>query len=733
MFVGEGAGRWEMERGGPFAGKAGTMFGQCLNVGSILRSDHVVTNAIKCRCVQWQPCPFCDEGGLLLPDNKWALCPECNGKGERERLNPRTGDYYNAKPDWKQVQECGRRYLDIEMQKFDGDLIVPMGDVPLYATTAMRGITKLRGSVLEGRICRYCGEEELAHQLAQCSFGFTPHRVMPVYHPAYLLRNSAAEPITHKDFKRIPAVSAGGYEKQEHTEIKGYRRVLTDDEFDTWVSELDGPPAMDLETSGLDAENGYITVFGAAEAEGKAVCLTEKQAKAYFSTQPTIIGQNFYDFDIWWLLIHKLVTIDKLPTIIDTLLLGHAANPDTPNDLVTLVGEFAQRPLQAFWKSRQQYAEDEELVCMRDCDGTWRAKEGLVERLEDTGQWEMVEKDVLPLIPIAIKMRWKGIRIDKDKMTGAAVELDKMVEAEKDNFPFDNFNSHVQVKAWLYGEMGVRRRYDYKKGTITTGKPALTEIMEDPKTPDDVIPVLQKLIEVKQWNKLSSTFMKQRLDAGSRVHGHVNLAGARTGRFSYHDPNLQQIPPNAKDIFIADPGHIFIEFDFRQIEFLILLYFAGEWELLEKGLAGYDFHSMVASIFFGVPYESIDKHGPQRRRAKTINFGVVFGSGAYSLSIREGLPFEEVEEAYGKFLGGIPGVVRWRKEAVRDVRRRGFIETPFQWRRYLRPHGKFEETGIPRLRFSGDRRGPGEKTSGPAEHRKIAGVGGDLAAPTRPG
>ena len=162
MLVGEALGRWEMVRGGPFAGRAGTKFGECLTVGGILRSDHIVTNVVKCRPIQWYPCELCDDG--FLGDG--TPCPECDGKGEYPRLNPGTGDYYNTTPDWKMISECTKRYLMEEMREFTGDLIVPLGDVGLYATTGMRGITKLRGSILDSLLCSDCGEEVISHEFA---------------------------------------------------------------------------------------------------------------------------------------------------------------------------------------------------------------------------------------------------------------------------------------------------------------------------------------------------------------------------------------------------------------------------------------------------------------------------------------------------------------------------------------------------------------------------------------
>ncbi|KKK97180.1 hypothetical protein LCGC14_2655330, partial [marine sediment metagenome] len=167
------------------------------------------------------------------------------------------------------------------------------------------------------------------------------------------------------------------------------------------------------------------------------------------------------------------------------------------------------------------------------------------------------------------------------------------------------------------------------------------------------------------------------------IHAEPKITGTETGRLSYE--LLHQVPPHCKPAFLPDPGHLLFQFDYKQIELLVMLYVAREWELLGRCINdGFDFHTMTAADFYNKPYETIKKDRRDLRAAiKPISLGRLYGKGVRSTALDMEMTQKEVTEIYERYNKIIPGLSRFQSEEVDRVERKGYIHTEFGWRRWF--------------------------------------------------
>jgi DNA polymerase-1 len=311
----------------------------------------------------------------------------------------------------------------------------------------------------------------------------------------------------------------------------------------------------------------------------------------------------------------------------------------------------------------------------------WRVLKPRLVAERMTTVYETLER---PLIGVLARMERRGISIDRQvlsRLSGDFAQTAARVEAEIQEIAGEpiNVGSPKQLGDIIFGKMGLPGGSKTKTGAWSTSAQILDELAEQghdfPK----------KILEWRQVSKLKSTYT----DAlptyvhpqTHRVHTTYALAATTTGRLSSNEPNLQNIPVRTEDgrkirrAFIASPGHKLVSADYSQIELRLLAEIADIPVLKQAFRDGLDIHAMTASEMFGVPIK--DMPGEVRRRAKAINFGIIYGISAFGLANQLGIPREEASAYIKKYFERFPGIRAYMDETRDFCRAHGYVETLF--------------------------------------------------------
>jgi DNA polymerase I len=311
----------------------------------------------------------------------------------------------------------------------------------------------------------------------------------------------------------------------------------------------------------------------------------------------------------------------------------------------------------------------------------WRVLKPRLVAERMTAVYETLER---PLISVLARMERRGISIDRQvlsRLSGEFAQTAARVEAELQEIAGEpiNVGSPKQIGDILFGKMGITGGTKTKTGAWSTSAQILDELAEQ----GHEFP--KKILEWRQVSKLKSTYT----DAlptyvhpqTHRVHTTYALAATTTGRLSSNEPNLQNIPVRTEDgrkirrAFIASPGHKLVSADYSQIELRLLAEIADIPVLKQAFRDGLDIHAMTASEMFGVPVK--DMPGEVRRRAKAINFGIIYGISAFGLANQLGIAREEASAYIKKYFERFPGI-RAYMDSTRDFcRSHGYVETLF--------------------------------------------------------
>ncbi len=300
--------------------------------------------------------------------------------------------------------------------------------------------------------------------------------------------------------------------------------------------------------------------------------------------------------------------------------------------------------------------------------------------------FELVEK---PLIPMITAMNTWGIMIDepyflkvKEKMKHRLLEIEKDI-AKATNVTI-NLNSPKQLSQLLFGTLGLKPKGKVKaSGAYTTNAEALESLV-------DAHPIIAKLLEYREIQKLLTTYVEALLGHVQKdgcVHSTFLQNGTTTGRFSSTDPNLQNIPikgDGGKEIrhgFIARPGHVFIGCDYSQIELRVLAMLSKDSQLIDTFEKDQDIHARVAAEMFSVALEEVTND--MRRKAKVINFGILYGMGISALQKNLDSTRAEAVSYYENYFATFPTIANYIEQTKTFAREHGYTETMFGRRRYF--------------------------------------------------
>ncbi|MFA5935168.1 MAG: DNA polymerase [Candidatus Paceibacterota bacterium] len=301
--------------------------------------------------------------------------------------------------------------------------------------------------------------------------------------------------------------------------------------------------------------------------------------------------------------------------------------------------------------------------------------------------WETIEK---PLIPIIDKIEKNGVKIDKGELERLSKDYHKTLsELESKIWGFSggefNINSPKQLGEILFDKLGLKPKNQKKTGTgaLSTKESELEKMK-------DMHPIIPLVFEYRELQKLLSTYIDvipNLLDGGNRLHAKFLQAGTTTGRLSSSEPNLQNIPNgselgrNIRKAFTAEKGCKILAIDYSQIELRIAAFLSNDGKLLEIFRKGEDIHTAVASEVFGVPMNEVDKE--MRRKAKVINFGIMYGMGVNSLKVNLGSTREEAQKYLDGYFNKFNGLARYLENVKIEAEKLGFTETLFGRRRYF--------------------------------------------------
>ncbi|MFP4644531.1 MAG: DNA polymerase I [Spirochaetales bacterium] len=516
-------------------------------------------------------------------------------------------------------------------------------------------------------------------------------------------------------------------------ELEGTYECVRDlESLDRWIDKARnaGRFAFDSETDALDAMTAKPVGFSLAVEPGEAcyIPLTgpdgpvlsaesvrERLTRLFADEACTVIGQNLqYDYKV---LVRWGVPIEG--TLFDTLiaawLIDTSASSYGMDKLAMvylgydtlhyddIVPKAARGQERATFESidldtATRYAAE-------DADVTLRLADVFALRLAEDGLETLAYETEMPLVRIVADMERQGIAIDREALAAYSKELvDELSSIERHIFELCghefNIASTQQLQKVLFEERGLTPVKKTKTGYSTD-----TAVLEELSSED---PVPERVLRHRTLSKLKSTYVDAlpRLvnEQTGRIHTSFVLTGTATGRLSSRNPNLQNIPIREEEgrrirsAFVPAPGNIFVSADYAQIELVVLGHLSGDPGLREAFAEGRDVHSATGSMIFGVAPEEVTAE--QRRIAKTINFGVMYGMSAFRLSRELKIPRSDADHFIQRYFATYSRIKTFVDECVEKAKRSGYTETLLGRRRALpelRSRNRAERQGAERI------------------------------------
>ena len=326
-----------------------------------------------------------------------------------------------------------------------------------------------------------------------------------------------------------------------------------------------------------------------------------------------------------------------------------------------------------------------------DADVTLRLHTLLKPRLISERMATVYETLERPLIPVLVAMEGAGIKVDPKILRDMSADFAKRLvalESEIHTLAKEEFNvaSPKQLGEILFDKMGLSGGKKGKNGAYGTGADVLDKLAADG------VVLAQKVLDYRQIAKLKSTYTDSLVedidpDTG-RVHTSYSMAGAATGRLSSNDPNLQNIPIRTEEgrkirtAFVPEAGNTLLSVDYSQIELRLVADIAGIDSLRQAFLDGIDVHAQTASEVFGVPLA--DMTPEVRRKAKAINFGIIYGISGFGLARQLGTPQGEAQAYINAYFERFPGIKDYMETIKAFAREHGYVETKFGRKVHIR-------------------------------------------------
>ncbi len=496
-----------------------------------------------------------------------------------------------------------------------------------------------------------------------------------------------------------------------------YERVTTRDRLDAWIQMIRqaGLVAVDTETTSLDNMQAKLCGISFSVEPGKACYIPTghrasdgldfgggdleqlPEAEVIGALKEVLehpgilkIGQNLkYDLTVFQRLGINVAPID------DTMLLSYALDSgvnghgmDELADVHLGLKPIKFKEVAGTGKSQVTFdlvpLDQATSYAAEDADITLRLWHVLKPRLASEHRATVYETLERPLVPVLAAMEREGILVDRTVLARLSGEFSKgadALEQQVHELAGETFNlgSPKQIGEILFGKLGLQGGRKTATGAWSTD----SQVMED--LAADGVELARKLLDWRQLTKLRSTYTDALTGhinpETGRVHTSYSLASTSTGRLSSTDPNLQNIPVRTAEgrqirtAFVAAPGHKLVSADYSQIELRVLAHIAGIDQLKKAFADGLDIHAMTASEMFDTPVEGMDPS--IRRKAKAINFGIIYGISAFGLANQLAIPREEAGRYIKTYFERFPGIKDYMEHTKAFCRANGYVETVF--------------------------------------------------------
>ena len=412
-----------------------------------------------------------------------------------------------------------------------------------------------------------------------------------------------------------------------------------------------------------NGENAFVS--------GTKVCLADKETLAAVLADEAV-KKSLYDCKT----VYKSGEANGI--VFDAMLAAYICNPSASS-------YSAERIVQEYVYNTPQINTESETL--KNACKFYTACENLEAELTKTGQKKLFNEIEMPLARVLADMEIYGFLVDSDGLKELSRELEERIGViEKEIYDLVgyefNLNSPKQLGAALFEKLGLPAKKKTKSG-YSTG----AEVLESLKYAH---PAVSLLLNYRQLAKLKSTYADGLVTCvaeDGRIHSTFNQTEARTGRISSSEPNLQNIPVRTKEgkrlrkYFIAPHGKVLCDADYSQIELRVLASIANDENMINAFSGGTDIHTATAAQVFGMPEEMITPE--LRSRAKAVNFGIVYGIGAFSLSKDIGVTRAEADRYIKNYLASYPSVAAYMENTIEQAKKTGYVTTYYGRRRYL--------------------------------------------------
>ena len=468
---------------------------------------------------------------------------------------------------------------------------------------------------------------------------------------------------------------------------------------------------FDTETTGLDANTADIVGFSFAFEKGKAYYIPtpanrqeaqeilEIFRKAFENPAIEKVGQNI-KYDI---LLLARYDIQVQGPLFDTMLAHYLIDPDTRHGMDLLAENYLNyKPVSITEligaKGKKQGNMRDiapELVkeyAAEDADITLQLQSIFKPLLTDTQTLELAHNVEFPLVYVLAQIERNGVKIDVQALAEFSKSLEVSIRSleeniyEKAGVKF-NIASPKQLGEVLFDKLQLDpKAKKTKTGQYKTGEDVLSALAHK----SDIV---ADILDFRQLQKLKSTYVDALPELINKetglIHTSYNQAVAATGRLSSTNPNLQNIPirtekgREVRKAFIArDPEHVLLSADYSQIELRLIAELSKDQQMMEAFAEGHDIHRATAAKVYGIPLEEVSSE--QRRNAKAVNFGIIYGQSAFGLSQSLGIPRKEAADMINQYFEQYKGIKAYMSNAIESAKELGYVETILKRRRYLR-------------------------------------------------
>jgi len=511
-----------------------------------------------------------------------------------------------------------------------------------------------------------------------------------------------------KEFKSVLGAAA----RPKTSENYSYTTILAED-FPAWCEEFlqQKDFAFDLETTALEIHNAeivgisvcwddkvsYYIPVGHHKAEGQVSWknFVDNTKRHFANPDVKKSGQNI-KYDISILELHGIAVEG---VTFDTMVAAYLLNPDSRSfNLTALAEEFLQLPVIEYdevTEGAENFSgvsiEAATQYACQDAHYAWLLKGILGPRLEEGGLTKVFEQLEVPLVPVLARMEREGVKVDAKTLESMSAEFAvQLAELEKQIYAHAgqefNINSTKQLAEIFFEKLGISTKGVKKTKTgFSTDSSVLEKLAE-------VHPLPALILEYRSLHKLKSTYtdaLAQVINPKTgRVHTRLNQTITSTGRLSSSDPNLQNIPVQSeagrriRSAFVPEPGKIFIAADYSQIELRLLAHLSGDKNMIAAFNEGTDIHANTAREIMGLG--AFDEVSDEIRRiGKTINFGIVYGMGAFRLSRELGIPVHQATSYINNYFARYPRVKEYFAKLEDAAMSNGEVQTIFGRKRVI--------------------------------------------------